>query len=110
MELSSKICMGILTCLLLCFCMCGCLALAQDDDKPIKAVDNSIEYTFTKNSRIQVLSTSVITANRKASTTYWLLCIDGYKYLAATQSSGVALSQMFFDRETPLMCTKQDRD
>ena len=101
-----------ITIAVMCLLLCGCLVYADNDsrDKKKTVEEVSIEYTTVKNDRIQILSTATIAVSRKATTTYWIMCVDGYRYLVASQSSGVAVSQMFYDKDTPLMCTKQDKD
>lgn len=63
-----------------------------------------IEYTITKNDKIKVLDAATVFSPRKITTTYWILCIDGYKFISLTQGSGADIIQLFEADHTPVPC------
>ena len=98
-------------CIFLFFIVVICLVailFMNGNTKAGLAVDTSdkeiIEYSITKNDRIKVLDAATVSAPRKITTTYWILCIDGYKFISLTQGSGADIIQLFESDHTPVPC------
>lgn len=88
-----------------------CLAFSMIFGVTVVCADEpSPDYSITKNSRINVLSSVTLSISRRSTTNLFLLCIDGYQFIMAAQNSGVTLEQILGPNNTVQLCDKRDRD
>lgn len=68
---------------------------------------DDIKYTTSRNERIEVLSNMQILVSRKSTSIYWILCIDGYKFVSITQNSGSDIVQFLNSDGKPMQCNNR---